>query len=283
MFQLTNAPQDPFILQLLPIMTQACDILREEYQAYCAGEHFDVIKKSDNSPVTQADVRVHHYLMQALTNISTLPILSEEGEQLEYKKWHKFWLLDPLDGTKEFLHQRDLFTINLSIVEAHKTIFAILAIPMAETLYICPEQGMPLKYDIQQKKWWIYTPSTHVHPVHIGLSHSRQAKTEYTDYLTAFGEFQTYDIVKAGSAYKFCMILEDQVDIYPRFHPTYEWDTSAGQCLLERIGGGVMSWQEEAFTYNQREKLINGGFLAYRNEEMKQLALQAFRRMMNKH
>jgi len=93
MFKATIAPQDPMILQFVPILTQACEILREEYQRYCSGAAFDIVKKSDDSPVTQADYRVNSYLTQALAEISELPLLSEEGQQDQRHAWTDFWLL----------------------------------------------------------------------------------------------------------------------------------------------------------------------------------------------
>ena len=283
MFIKTQAPQDALIDQLLPIMTQACAILREEYQNYCAGQAFDVEHKSDDSPVTQADFRVNHYLTEQLRLISDLPLLSEEGEQTERSTWSKFWLLDPLDGTKEFLHQRAQFTINLSLIEGAHTVFAILAVPEEHTLYICPKVGMPLKYDTQVKTWFGYVAQATHKDVQIGISHSRQQKAQYQAFFAALEQLNPYTTFQAGSAYKFCMMLEDKIDIYPRFHPTSEWDTSAGQCLLERIGGGLIDLSGRAFVYNQRATLLNGGFLAYRNDQMKRLALQALGRMSNMH
>ncbi|CAB1212500.1 3'(2'),5'-bisphosphate nucleotidase CysQ family protein [Acinetobacter bouvetii] len=284
MFKATTAPQDALILQLLPIVTQACEILRAEYQAYCAGETFGVEKKSDNSPVTQADYRVNEFITRALKQTFPLiPLLSEEGDYTERKQWHNFWLLDPLDGTKEFLHKRPEFTINLSLVEGSHTTFAILAIPGEQTIYICPKQGLPLKFEIQSGVWSQYTDDPSSDIIQIGLSQSSQNKPKYAEYLNILK--QQVDIVefKAGSAYKFCMILEGKVDIYPRFHPTSEWDTSAGQCLIERIGGGLVDFKGQAFLYNQRDSLLNGGFIAFRNMEMKKLAFQALGLMANRH
>ena len=276
MFIKTTQPQHALIEQLLPVMVQACDILNQEFQQYCSGATFDVEKKNDNSPVTQADYRVNHYLTQALAEISTLPLLSEEGEQSQRQAWHEFWLLDPLDGTKEFLHQRPEFTINLSLIRGAVTTFAVLAVPGEHNIYFCPEQGMPLKYHILMQQWYVYQANDHTTSIlNIGLSHSSQSKPQYSAYLQALAELTEYVELKAGSAYKFCMILEDRVDIYPRFHPTSEWDTSAGQCLLERIGGGLVDFQGRAFLYNQRDTLLNGGFIAYKNAKMKQIALQA--------
>ena len=283
MFKPTTAPQDSLTLRLVPILTQACEILREEYQQYCAGGTFDIEKKLDNSPVTQADYRVNTFLTSALAQISDLPLLSEEGDHLTRQNWQKFWMLDPLDGTKEFLHKRPEFTINLSVIDGENTSFAILAIPCEYTLYIAPETGLPLKYDVINQQWFIYAHSEQEEVVKIGLSQSSQNKPQYSEYLEAIAQLSSYSVFKAGSAYKFCMMLEDKVDIYPRFHPTCEWDTSAGQCLLERIGGGLVDFKARTFLYNQRETFLNGGFIAYRNKHMKSLAFQALELMASKH
>lgn len=280
MFKTTATPQDATILQLIPIVTQACEILREEYRQYCAGGDFDVEHKSDQSPVTQADYRVNAYICEQLEKISDLPILSEEGEQHSRRQWSEFWLLDPLDGTKEFLHQRPEFTINLSRVLGAHTVFAILAIPGEGSIYLCPEQGLPLKFDIDTGQWFEYS-TQNTATVHIGLSQSSQNKPQYAEYLQVLGQLTDYEVFKAGSAYKFCMMLEDRVEIYPRFHPTCEWDTSAGQCLIERIGGGLLDFAGRPFVYNQRESLLNGGFIAFKDNHMKKLALQALELMQN--
>ncbi|QOW49920.1 MULTISPECIES: 3'(2'),5'-bisphosphate nucleotidase CysQ [unclassified Acinetobacter] len=282
MFKTTTAPQDPLILQLVPIVTQACEILREEYRRYCSGADFDVERKSDDSPVTQADYRANSYITQALSKVSNLPVLSEEGDKSERMQWQKFWLLDPLDGTKEFLHKRPEFTINLSLVEGANTTFAILAIPGEYSVYICPFAGFPLKYDSQSTTWYEYVQTSVENVVHVGLSQSAKNKPIYKHYLDALEKLTPYQTYHAGSAYKFCMMLEDRVDIYPRFHPTCEWDTSAGQCLIERIGGGLVDFKGRAFLYNQRTTLLNGGFIAFKNAEMKELALNALANMPDK-
>jgi 3'(2'), 5'-bisphosphate nucleotidase len=276
MFKATTAPQDPMILQFVPILTQACEILREEYQRYCSGAAFDVERKSDDSPVTQADYRVNAFMTAALAQISDFPLLSEEGHNHARKSWEQFWLLDPLDGTKEFLHKRPEFTINLSLVEGATTVFAILAVPAQQLIYFCPQEGMPLKYDYKNEHWQLYqTLQTTDTAIKVGLSHSAQQKGQYQTYLQALEQLTEYIEVKSGSAYKFCLMLEDEVDLYPRFHPTSEWDTSAGQCMLERIGGGLVDFQQRSFLYNQREDLLNGGFVAFKDQKSKHIAFQA--------
>lgn len=285
MFKKTTAPQDPLILQLMPIVTQACEILREEYQRYCSGADFDIEHKSDESPVTQADFRVNAFITEQLAQqFPDVPLLSEEGAVYDRAQWNTFWLLDPLDGTKEFLHQRLEFTINLSLVEGIHTTFAILAIPGEQTVYICPKQGLPLRFNIQQQQWYAYLYVDSGPQIQVGLSQSSQNKPVYEQYLQALATIeQDYTVFRAGSAYKFCMMLEDKVDLYPRFHPTSEWDTSAGQCLIERIGGGLIDFQGRPFLYNHRDTLLNGNFIAYKNAEMKEIALRALALMANEH
>lgn len=282
MFKTTTAPQDALILQLIPIVTQACEILRAEYLAYHSGGTFDIEKKSDHSPVTQADYRVNTFIVRELKRLfPDIPVLSEEGDYAQRKLWQNFWLLDPLDGTKEFLHQRPEFTINLSLVEGANTTFAILAIPAEEVLYVCLKQGMPLKFDLQSEQWASYIEDQPTNAIQIGLSQSSQAKARYAEYLDILK--QSFEVVefKAGSAYKFCMMLEGKVDIYPRFHPTSEWDTSAGQCLIERIGGGLVDFKGRSFQYNQRETILNQGFIAFKNIKMQGIAFQALELMAN--
>ena len=284
MFKITTAPQDALILQLVPIVTQACEILRVEYQAYCAGGAFDVEQKTDNSPVTQADYRVNDFISTSLQkSFPQIALLSEEGDHTGRKQWQKFWLLDPLDGTKEFLHKRPEFTINLSLVEGAYTTFAILAIPAEQTLYICPKQGFPLKFETRPGQWLEYGADEPCSAIQVGLSQSSQGRSKYAEYLDILKQQVEVVEFKAGSAYKFCMMLEGKVDIYPRFHPTSEWDTSAGQCLIERIGGGLVDLQGRPFLYNQRDNLLNGGFIAFKNIEMKKLAFQALGLMANMH
>ncbi|WOE31903.1 MULTISPECIES: 3'(2'),5'-bisphosphate nucleotidase CysQ [unclassified Acinetobacter] len=285
MFIATSAPKSQWIKELIPILSQACAILREEYQLYCSGIEFNIEKKTDASPVTQADYRVHQYIASELGKISDFSLLSEEGILDDYQSWQTFWLLDPLDGTKEFLAQRPEFTINLSLIHQGKTVFAILAIPCQELIYIAPEQGLPFKFEIKHKHWYqfVHHQTAVESQIRVGVSQSYQNQPKYIEYLESLSRLYSIELFKAGSAYKFCMMLENQIDIYPRFHPTYEWDTSAGQCLLERIGGGLMTLSAQPFYYNQRDTLLNGSFIAYRTAQFKTIALDGLELMSNRN
>lgn len=277
MFIKTQAPQDEQILKLVPILAQATQILLEEYQNYCAGREFNIHEKDDHSPVTQADLKVNAFLMKALAKMTPeIPVISEESDFSQRYTWDVCWLLDPLDGTKEFIHERDEFTINLSLIQNHQTVFSLIAVPTEQVMYIGYLTELPYKYSFSRTTWERYSKFKDVttDAIQVGLSHSSKNPKyqQYIDYIE-----QETPVIKreAGSAYKFCMMLEGEIDIYPRFHPTSEWDTSAGQGLLESIGGGLVSLKAQAFTYNQRATVLNDGFIAYRDQENQKIALAA--------
>lgn len=273
MFNAINPPKDQLLLDVTHILSDANQILRQEFQAYLAGQlDFLIEAKSDHSPVTQADLKVHAFLNTALANILKLPILSEEGEHHDRMTWQKFWLLDPLDGTKEFIHKRPEFTINLSLVEHSQTTFAAISVPEQHVIYIGYLNQPPLRFCTQTKRWFQYSADVAVEAlVQLGVSH-RQSGRQDLLFLQAIEAQHQVKLIRAGSAYKFCLMLEGEVDIYPRFHPTSEWDTSAGQCLLESIGGGIYALDGKAFVYNQRSTLLNAGFIAVTQPKYQQLA-----------
>lgn len=277
MFITTQAPQDQQILSLVPVLVAASKILLEEYQNYCTGREFKINEKDDHSPVTQADLKVNEYLMYELQQLTPdIPIVSEESDYSERHAWSTCWMLDPLDGTKEFIHQRDEFTINLSLIENHQTIFSVIVVPTEQVLYIGYLTELPYKYLFAEKIWERYCKFKGVETdaIQVGLSHSSKNPKyqHYIDYIE-----QENPVIKreAGSAYKFCMMLEGEIDIYPRFHPTSEWDTSSGQGLLESIGGGLVSLDAVPFSYNQRETVLNEGFIAFRDKGLERIALEA--------
>lgn len=277
MFITTQAPQDQQILSLVPILAAASKILLEEYQNYCAGREFKINEKDDHSPVTQADLKVNEYLMSELKRLTPdIPVVSEESDYSARHAWLTCWMLDPLDGTKEFIHQRDEFTINLSLIENHQTTFSVIVVPTEQVMYIGYLTELPYKYSFAEKIWERFCKfkSVETDAIQVGLSHSSKNPKyqHYIDYIE-----QENPVIKreAGSAYKFCMMLEGEIDIYPRFHPTSEWDTSSGQGLLESIGGGLVSLDAVPFSYNQRETLLNEGFIAFRDKDLERIALEA--------
>ncbi|WP_269913573.1 3'(2'),5'-bisphosphate nucleotidase CysQ family protein [Acinetobacter sp. HY1485] len=271
MFSPVFKPNDDFIVQIQKLLEQASLIALQHYQTYKIGANFNIYEKSDLSPVTQADLAINKFLLKELQKLTpSIPIISEEEDNQQRQDWKKCWLLDPLDGTKEFLAKRDQFTINLSLIEKGKTIFSAIMIPVEQTLYIGYQQQKPFKYNDGQ--WFEFDELKQNEKLHIGISY-RSVKDQYDKFIQNLNE--PVELIKAGSAYKFCLMLEGKIDIYPRFHPTSEWDTSAGQGLLESIGGGLVSLQNEPFIYNQRDTLLNAGFIAYCSEIQRTIAFNA--------
>lgn len=281
MFVPTLQPKDELLHDVVQILQQASEIIRQEYLTFCQGEKFHVQTKQDDSPVTQADLKANQFIETALQKLTpTLPLLSEENEHHERHTWSHCWVLDPLDGTKEFLHQRPEFTINLSQIENGKTLFSAIAIPAQQLIYIGYLDQHPYKYDAEQQQWFAYqAPEVQqIEPIQVGLSH-RSKQPEYQEFIEILQQSHAIETSQAGSAYKFCMMLEGKIDIYPRFHPTSEWDTSAGQGLLESVGGGLVSLAGEPFIYNQRRRLLNDGFIAFAQPAYQEIALNALRLM----
>lgn len=277
MFITTQAPQDQQMLSLVPILANASQILHEEYQNYCAGREFKILEKSDHSPVTQADLKVNQYLLDQLKILTPhIDVLSEESDHAERHTWSTCWMLDPLDGTKEFIHKRDEFTINLSLIDDHQTVFSLIAVPTEQVMYLGYLTELPYKYSFEHQTWERYCKfKTHeTDAIQVGLSHSSQ-NPKYQQYIDFIEQENPVIRREAGSAYKFCMMLEGEIDIYPRFHPTSEWDTSSGQGLLESIGGGLLSLDAIPFSYNQRDTVLNAGFIAFRDVDNQKIALDA--------
>lgn len=286
MFVPSTAPQDFLIQQILTIVCAANLILEQEYNSYCREQnHFHIQKKDDESPVTQADLKSNTFIINKLQELTPhIPVLSEENDASLRHQWEKCWLLDPLDGTKEFLKKRPEFTINLSLIENGRTIFSVIAVPAQGLVYMGYIDQMPYKYTQDNQQWCIYQQEKCLttKTLKLGLSH-RSRKVEYQSFLEILKHSYPIESVQAGSAYKFCMMLEGEIDLYPRFHPTCEWDTSAGQGLLESIGGGLISLNNQPFTYNQRDTLLNNGFLAFISPECKAVGLKVLDEMMKSH
>lgn len=266
-FKQSVAPKDELFVEIILLMDEANQILRQQFQLFLNhSDTFNIQQKADQSAVTQADFSVHAYLSKALQSLSEkYPVLSEEGIHDERQAWDTFWLLDPLDGTKEFLAKRPEFTINLSLVKHGKTELGIISVPEENCLYIGCVGQRPFKYDFSNHTWWLYEKSNTDladQPLRVGVSHHSDSK-QMQHFLQRLEKIKPLQVIRAGSAYKFCLMLEGKIDIYPRFHPTCEWDTSAGQCLLESVGGGLWSHTQVPFTYNQRQSLLNGNFIAF--------------------
>jgi 3'(2'), 5'-bisphosphate nucleotidase len=241
------------------------------------GSAFAVETKDDRSPVTLADRRSHEVITSFLRERYPFPILSEEGKGVPYEArrgWEAFWLVDPLDGTKEFIKRNDEFTINVALIRQGRPVFGVVYVPAKDVLYHSAsgmgayrnasgvEQRLPL------------APEERPFALIGSRSHGSPEFQAYAELVR--GRFGDVSIVNAGSSLKFCLVAEGTADVYPRLGPTMEWDTAAGQAVVEAAGGSVIDLGTgDALVYN-KSSLLNPQFVAFRNEEVRQ-ALKGIR------
>ncbi len=250
---------------LLALCVQAGDAIVAHYTAPGAE---DFHAKSDNSPVTQADLAAHDVLVPGLERLTALPVLSEESEKIplsQRRDWQRFWLIDPLDGTKEFLQRTGEFTINIALIEGSKPVLGLIYLPLAKRVYFGRVGTGAWRQDLSASDDRIPL-ATRCLPQEAPLvvlssrRHKHAALRQAVGWLEAtHGKVQRRD---SGSALKFCQLVDGQGDVYPRFAPCSEWDTAAGQALLEAAGGSLVGLDGAPLTYNQRESLLNPWFYA---------------------
>jgi 3'(2'), 5'-bisphosphate nucleotidase len=230
-------------------------------------DDFDVQIKNDQSPVTQADLLAHHLIKEHLTALSgDIPILSEESDSEQWhqrKQWPLYWLIDPLDGTKEFVDRNGEFTVNIALVSQGHPIMGIVQAPVLDTVYFAAKNIGAFKATSSST-----TSSITVRKV--PLVDGKQLFTVaigrgcISDKLKElYQALPSHNTIRIGSALKTCLIAEGIVDLYPRYGKTSEWDTAAAQCILECAGGVVCDMQLNTLIYNTKDSLINPEFIAY--------------------
>ncbi len=236
--------------------------------------NFRVEYKDDKSPLTQADKNANEVINDHLA-ASGISVISEESKEVPFsdrKHWHTCWIVDPLDGTKEFIKRNGEFTVNIALVEGGKPKLGVIYVPVEKLLYYgIVDEGKSFKAVIDSKNpnleaiinsaGEIRPSNTIIEKIRVVGSRSHMNK-ETNDYVEGLKKhFDTIDIVTKGSSLKFCLVAEGNADIYPRFSPTYEWDTAAGQAICEATGLQVLSVSsKEPLLYN-KENLLNPGFI----------------------
>lgn len=225
---------------------------------------FRVGRKQDDSPLTAADLAAHHCLVEGLQSLSgaSYPVLSEEAADTPFEersKWETYWLIDPLDGTKEFVKRNDEFTVNIALIHRHKPVLGVVYAPALDICYFGSEGCGAFKQTGRNEPKQIYAYSRARHPLVVVGSRSH-AGPETETYLHRLGE---YELKSIGSSLKFCLVAEGAADIYPRLGPTSEWDTAAAQCVVEAAGGGVRNLRNETLAYNAKPSLLNPYFVVF--------------------
>jgi 3'(2'), 5'-bisphosphate nucleotidase len=241
--------------EVLAVAIEAGEKILEVYNS-----DFAVTRKEDDTPLTLADLAAHKHIVESLGRLAPeLPVLSEEAADIDYetrRKWPRYWLVDPLDGTKEFVKRNGEFTVNIALIDEGKPRLGVVHAPVLAVSYLAAEGlGAFRQKDAQRET--IRTRSTREPPSLVVTKSHRDAA------LDAFlMRVPAHDAVSRGSSLKFCLVAEGSADFYPRTGPTSEWDTAAGHCVAEQAGGHVLTlpdWQP--LLYNQKESLLNPGFV----------------------
>ncbi len=227
---------------------------------------FTVENKDDKSPLTAADMASHEAIVHGLRNISTdIPVLSEESSGLDWQKrkgWRTYWLVDPLDGTKEFIRKNGEFTVNIALIRDHRPVLGCVYVPVSGTLY-CGIEGTGAYRQDAAGRVDIHTRKTDTGRLAVAgsRSHGSEAQQRFMQQL------ENAETMAIGSSLKFCLVAEGKVDIYPRFGPTSEWDTAAAQCVVEQAGGLVTDLEFRTLLYNHKESILNPHFLVIGDPE----------------
>jgi 3'(2'), 5'-bisphosphate nucleotidase len=230
-------------------------------------QEFTVKSKDDESPLTAADLAAHRVIkngLQALT--PELPQLSEEASQIPFENrasWPTYWLIDPLDGTREFVKRNGEFTVNIALIEGHDVVLGVVAAPAKNLSYYAYRGHGAYKVVDGEQAARITTRKIVPQKPRVAGSRSH-AGDSLVAFLNKLGE---YELISMGSAFKLCLVAEGLVDIYPRFGPTSEWDTAAAQCVVEEAGGIVTDLKMSQLRYNSKESLLNPHFVVIGNPE----------------
>ncbi len=228
-------------------------------------QNFSVVKKDDLSPLTEADMAAHHIIVAGLEKLTPeLPVLSEESTAIPFvtrTTWSRYWLVDPLDGTREFIKRNGEFTVNIALIENHKPVLGIVYVPVTGVCYYARQGQGACKQETGNAQ----SPQ----PIHIRAWNGEQLivagsrshrSNDFDIFLANIGDCQ---VISMGSSLKSCLVAEGTVHIYPRLGLTSEWDTAAAQCIVEEAGGQLTDTALRPLRYNTKESLLNPSFLVF--------------------
>lgn len=224
-------------------------------------QDFSVEYKDDLSPLTQADKNANEIITKALNALTVkFPILSEESEDIPYKvrkEWEYFWMVDPLDGTKEFIKKNGDFSVNIALIYKNRPVLGVVYAPVSGDVYYAKEGEGAFKNGV---KLPMYPKKEDTLRVVASSSHLNQETKDFIEEL--YKSAKNVEFVKKGSSLKFCMIAEGSADIYPRASPTMEWDSAAAQIIVKEAFGEVVEMQntQKELVYN-KESLLNPNFV----------------------
>jgi 3'(2'), 5'-bisphosphate nucleotidase len=248
--------------RLIEIVRRAGDAILEIYRT-----DFDVDTKADDSPLTQADLAAHRIIAAGLAELTPdVPMISEESSPPDFdvrRRWQRYWLVDPLDGTREFVNKNGEFTVNIALIENHQPVFGVVGVPAQDCVYTGDvAAGAALKHSGDQSEILQGRPMRDGAPLVVvaSRSHGGERLEQYLD--TLGGIFPEVSRTPVGSSLKLCILAEGQADLYPRLGPTSEWDIAAAHAVLAAAGGDVWTVSGEPLRYNAKESFLNPEFFA---------------------
>ena len=249
------------IQKINSIAKKAGDEIMRIYQ-----QDFEVDYKIDNSPLTKADLKSNEIITESLKDLyPEIPILSEENKEVPYnirKNWEYFWLIDPLDGTKEFVKKNGEFTVNIALIHKDTPVLGVIYAPVFEILYYTQKNRGAFKQEKNRKpqRLPIYNHTNNdTLKIIVSKSHYNQETKEFVDNLK--NQYDKIEFINIGSSLKFCLIAEGKADIYPRLAPTMEWDTAAGQAVVEQAGGEIVEFMTQTPLKYNKKNLLNPWFV----------------------
>jgi 3'(2'), 5'-bisphosphate nucleotidase len=249
------------ISKLLELAIAAASQAAQEILTVYHSGDFQAEAKGDKSPLTIADKNAHRSIIATL-QASGIPVLSEEGKTIPYqtrKNWEYFWMVDPLDGTKEFIKRNDEFTVNIALIHGQNTILGVVAVPVTgDVYYAAAGKGAHLRRNGKDVKLAVRPPVDLSQPglrVVASRSHMNPETQEFIDGL------RDATLVSAGSSLKFMLLAEGKADVYPRYAPTMEWDTAAAHAIVAETGLRVLEFGSDRPLIYNKENLLNPYFL----------------------
>jgi 3'(2'), 5'-bisphosphate nucleotidase len=237
---------------------------------------FDVQTKDDNSPLTAADLAAHQIIVDELSRIAPdIPILSEESDSIDFEtrsSWKRYFLVDPLDGTKEFVSRNGEFTVNIALIEGHLPMLGAVYVPVQDKMYLGDVARNQATRISAGETSAIRVRSIENNRLTVVASR-RHGSDALVSLMAKLSESYEVETENVGSSLKFCLIAEGKADLYPRFAPTSEWDTGAAQAVVAAAGGHVVNLQFEALDYNAKADILNPHFIVFADTDVDWQAL----------
>lgn len=254
--------KDIDIVKIIDIARKAGDEIMKIY-----AQDFSVEMKGDNSPLTLADQKSNGIIISALKALHPeIPIISEETKVMAYderKNWNDYWLVDPLDGTKEFIKKNGEFTVNIALMSQGEPVLGVVYAPAQNRMWygVKGEGSFILNEDGSKKALSKGANWRDLKKVNVvgSRSHMSEETLQFVEGLKKEGK--EVDFVSSGSSLKFCLVAEGKADVYPRFAPTMEWDTAAGHAVVALAGGKVLNWETKQPLQYNKENLLNPFFI----------------------